>query len=229
MMIVDYDQARGGTAQAKCPALPAADARTPCEPRIRSLERGCALDEGVLSNQLVAHFSRKTVLDHAKGLLRHWQLFAATAVSIFVALYAVLEAPSFFLETDLRGARFFYGSIIASVFCAGLWTVRTYLNDCPAGLEKESAKARRIAQVQRARWEYRLADCLLKDVLLELDDELVALSQARVYVPIARKPDLGDYIEWMKLGPPNLLRMIEVGQRLLVLDLPTALGSSLRA
>ena len=192
-------------------------------------ERVTLEDDGLLTNELVAHFSKKSLLDHARAIFARWQLFCITAVSVFAALDAVLEAPSFFLEAQLRGGRFFLGVVIASILCACFWTVRAYLNDCPVGLEKESAKARRIAQLQRARWEYRLADRLLKDVLLDLDDELAALSQGRVYVPIERQPDLQEYMDWVRLDPPNISRMIGVGQKLLVLDLPAALGSTLVA
>lgn len=183
------------------------------------------MESGSVTNELVAHFTRKSLLDHVRELVARWRVFSLTALAVFGVLWTGLEAPAYFLRADLRGARFYVGAIVASLLCAGFWIIRTYLRDCPPGLEQESARARRIAQVQRSRWEYGLAKQLLQDVLLELDDELAALSEGHVFVLIERKPDLPEYVEWVSLGPTNLLRMIDVAQRLLILDLPTVLGS----
>lgn len=182
------------------------------------------MSDGIVANKLVVKFTRKSFFDHVVGVAHKWRTFLLTAVAIF-GVWMTAEAPAYFLDAALRDGSFYLGGVTISLAGALFWTIRAYLRDCPVGLEHESPNARRIAQVQRARWEYRLARQLLQDVLLDLDDELAALADGRVFVPVERKPDPTDYAEWAGLGPANVLRMLEVAQQLLVLDLPTALGS----
>ena len=49
--------------------------------------------------------------------------------------------------------------------------------DCPDSFKDESTAVKRIVQIQRTRWEHRLAQQLLKEKLLDLDNELYAISE----------------------------------------------------
>lgn len=179
-----------------------------------------------LENELLVVFTRKSVWDHVLGVLSRWHTLLLTALGIFGVIWTMFEAPAYLLESDLSDSRFYVGALLASVFGAIVWTIREYTHDCPPGFEHESLGARRIAQLQRTRWEHRLAAQLLQDVLTDLDDELAALSEGRVFVPIESAPDFRQYISWAGLGPSSVLRMVDVGQKLLVLDLPSALGAA---
>ena len=174
---------------------------------------------------VVAHFTYKGMMDHARALATHWRFFVLTAIGIYGALWTVFEAPAFLAGANLRNRGFYLSTFVVAVVGAFVWTIRNYVRDCPPGFEHESRAAQRIAQVQRPRWEHRLAGQLLTDIMLDLDDELQALSQGRVFVPVERRPDFAEYVEWAALAPDNLLRMVDVAQRLLILDLPTALAS----
>lgn len=142
------------------------------------------MEDGLVANELVARFTHKSLWDHLCSLAVKWPLFSLTSLAVFGVLWTLLEAPAYLLETNFRGARFYIGAIVASLLCGAFWTVRSYLRGCPEGIERESTQARRIAQVQGARWEYRLAKQLLQDALRDLDDELAALSVGRVFVLI---------------------------------------------
>lgn len=185
----------------------------------------CQVEDGIVRHELVMRFTRKGVWDHARGLLARWRAFSFTAIAIFGVLWTGIEAPAYLLKADLRDARFYIGAIFVSLVGAAIWTARSYVHDCPAGFEHESLSARRIAQLQRERWEHRLANELLQDVLRDLDDELAALSEGRVFVHIERQLDPPEYIQWVGLGPNNVQRMVAVAKKLLIHDLPTALGS----
>ena len=176
-------------------------------------------------NQLVMCFTRKGVRDHARGLVSLSRPFLLAALAVFGAIWTCFEAPAYFLHANLSGGSFYLGAIAASILAAAAWTTREYLNICPPGFELESKRTQRIAHVQRTKWEHALARQLLGEVLLDLDDELAALSEGRVFVPIEKRPHLAEYMRWVNLGPTNMLRMIDVAKKLLVLDLPSVLGS----
>ncbi|MRS13274.1 MAG: hypothetical protein EG823_09465 [Actinobacteria bacterium] len=182
--------------------------------------------DGRIHNNLTMTFTRKSVGEHVLGLLRRWHSLLLTALAIFGVIWTMFEAPAYLLDADLRGARFYFGAVLASLLASVMWTVRQYLNDWPEGFEHESKAAKRIAHLQRTRWEHRLARQLLNDVLADLDDELGALLDGKVFVPITSNPDFAGYISWVGLAPASLLNMIDVAQQLVVMDLPSQLGAA---
>jgi hypothetical protein len=137
-----------------------------------------------------------------------------------------LGAASYFLDAGLRGWVSFVIVIVLAVALAFAKSVYSYVNGCPAGMENESAQSQRIAQIQRPKWEFRLARQLLKERLHDLDVELEDLLGGRLFVPVERQLDPQDYIAWVQTRPANALRLIDVAKRLLVVDFPAALSSN---
>jgi len=177
-------------------------------------------------NELFMSFICKSFWDHVRGFASLWRTFLLTALGVFGVIWTCFEAPSYFLHANLSGGSFYVGAIAASIIVAGGWTAREYLHVCPPGFERESKAAQRIAHLQRPRWEHALARQLLRDVLLDIDEELAALSDGRVFVLIEQQPSWPEYIHWVGLGPDNALRMVQVASQLIVSDLPLALGSA---
>jgi hypothetical protein len=179
-----------------------------------------------VESQTVVRTSHKTLLEHLAGVARHWLQFVLTAFAVFGALWTMADTGSYFLSANFADVRFYVVAVGFSLVVAGAWTIRAYLNDSPPGFELESPKARRIAHLQRSRWEFALARELLATSLDDLDDELEGLSAGRVFVPTERRLDFPEYIHWVSLAPDNLFRMIDVAQQLLVVDFAAALGHS---
>ena len=114
------------------------------------------MEDGRIVNEMVMQFCRKGFRDHLTGIATRWGTYSLTAISVFTVLFTGIQAPAYFLKIDFGDPRLYLGTIIGSLLVALFWTVREYLNDFPAGSENESRAARRIAQLQRARWEHRL-------------------------------------------------------------------------
>ena len=145
-------------------------------------------------------------------------------LGVFAGLWAFSEALISVLDVELDRIPPYAIILAISVVCGIGRAVYAYINACPVGLEAEPAGIRRIAQLQRPRWELRLIYESLQRELGELDTRLDELLEGREYVPIVEHPSLIDYIEWVGERPRNLLRMVEVAKTLLTEDLPGVLA-----
>lgn len=182
--------------------------------------------DGVISNQSEMQLSRKTLWDHIGGIAVRWPQFVVAFVAVFGVFWTVTETATYFVNADFRGFRFYAVVVGFSFVAAACWVYRLYVNAYPPGFDTESPRARRIAQLQRTKWEFLLAHELLSSALRDLDDEFAALSEERVFVPITRRMDVTEYMEWVGLASDNLSRMVDIAQKLLVVDFATALGCS---
>ena len=184
------------------------------------------MNSGIDENALTITFTKKTIFDHIRGVTAKWKKLLIAVITIFGVLTAGIEAFAYFYNAELHDIRLFFFSILFALFGSSIGTIYSYLYDCPEGFENESVTSKRIAQMQRARWEHLLAKQLLLENLRDLDDELTALEEGRVFVLIKRRPNFAEYINWVGVGPNNVLRMVDVVNKLLIHDLPSALAST---
>lgn len=180
-------------------------------------------NNGIASSEVHMQFSCKTVWDHMCCVLARWRLLMLVALAVFGALWTIVEASAYFLNIDLRGWLLYTLAGVAALGSALVRAIYAYLHECPDGLEGESAIARRIAQVQRPHWEFRLGRQLLEDKLHALDAELRDVLSRRVFVGVGRRLSIGDYFSWAQTRPDNLLRMVDVAKHLLLVDFPSVL------
>jgi len=194
------------------------------------LTRGSVVSSTDLaSSETHMRFSYKNPFEHLASMLGQRKSLLALlgwAVAVFGVLMTGVGAASYFLNASLRGWAAFVIVIVLAVALALAKSVHSYVNRCPAGLENESAESQRIAQIQRPKWEFRLARRLLEERLRDLDVELEDLLGGRVFVPVERQLDPQDYIAWVQTRPANALRLVDVAKRLLVFDFPAALLSN---
>jgi len=182
-------------------------------------------DTGIVSTETRMQFSHKSLWDHAVCVLAHWPSLLLTALAVFGALWTVVAASSYFLDVSLRGWGLFAITIALALSSASCRAIYAYHHGCPEGLEDESSAARRIAQIQRPKWEFHLARRLLDDKLRGLDRELKDIIERRVFIPIDRRLSATDYMDWVETRPESALRMIDGTQQLLVVDFPLAIAS----
>ncbi len=182
--------------------------------------------DGPNSSQSVFHFCYKTSIDHARALLRFWKPWVSVAVAVFSCLWLILQVPIHFLELEIGGWPLYIIMVLASLTSASIWVLHHYINSAPHGFEKESKAAKRIAQIQRPKWEFRLARQLLREKLSNLDKQLEDLLCGRVFVPVKRPNDVIAYMHWLEVRPANLIRMVDVAKHLLTIDLPAAVQST---
>ncbi len=145
-------------------------------------------------------------------------------LAVFGGLWALSEALIGVLDLEVDRLLSYAIILAVSVVCAIGRAAYAYINACPAGLEGEPASVRRIAQLQRRRWEVRLIRESLQGELGELDTTLDDLLKGREYVPIDEQPSLTEYFDWVRRRPANALRMVAVAEALLTEDLPSVLA-----
>lgn len=131
-------------------------------------------------NEMRTKFSYKNLREHARCILAMWRHLLIWSFAVFGGIWTAAEASSYFLDISISG-RYTYTFTISIALVAGVArTIQIYLNGCPFGFENESQAIRRIAQIQRPLWEFRLAQRLLQDKLRRLDSELEDLIERRV-------------------------------------------------
>jgi len=177
------------------------------------------------SSQTMLHFSYKSIWEHAHCLIGYWWYFILAALAVFTALWTIVGASNYFYGISLTGWHFSAATVCVSCVLAFLRTIQVYLKGCPEGLESESAAAKRIAQIQRPKWEFRLTRQLLQEKLRNLDVELKDLLEGRVFVLVEKQLPLTDYVAWAQVRPINLRQMMDVAVRLLITDLLPAIRS----
>ena len=180
-------------------------------------------DSDVVKSETKGSFSYKSFADHGRDIFARWPSLLLTIFFVFGALWTIVESTSYFFKINLDGWLSFVLALLLAITSAIGHSIYLYFRNCPAGLENESPVARRIAQIQRPKWEYRLARQILVDKLLVLDGELEDLLNERLYIPVQKQMSLPEYIEWAHLRPTNVLKMIEVAKKLLVFDFPATL------
>lgn len=173
---------------------------------------------------------RVSLIRHiGRAVTGHSGSFGLTALTTFGVFWGAITATTASLAVSFSGWPPYLGVLGLSLLAGALAVVYRYLRTVPCGFEKESREAQRLAHLQPARWQFKLARRLLHDRLAVIDGQLSKALAGLTFVPIARSPELKSYVDWLKLRPPNLLRMVAVAKQLVVFDLPGTLlpsGSS---
>ncbi|NQT20907.1 MAG: hypothetical protein HQ592_14465 [Planctomycetes bacterium] len=174
----------------------------------------------------VFHFSHKTWWHHVRGVFGRPLELLGAITAIFGTLWTVGEASIQLLEFNPRGWYSYLALFASSLFGAIAWQVYRYVNLCPPGLEGTSRKARRIAHLQRPKWEFALAKALLAERVAPIDRECGDLLDGNVFVLATKPRDFMDYFRWLQSRTDNLSRMLEAAKFLLLHQLPSSMQSS---
>lgn len=179
------------------------------------------------TSRMLTHFARKTLRDHLRaGFRQFWMGFVLVVCGVFGGYWGIAEGIAYFLKMDLTGGVFFGLGALAAIASGSFVTIRRYLATSPEGFEHESQAARRIALIQKPKWEFRLARYVLDEKLTALDDRLAGLLGGRTLVPIERSIPINEYTGWAMARFGTLRRMLNVATQLLVYDFPEAVRST---
>lgn len=174
----------------------------------------------------VFQFSYKTWWDHVRGVFSQPLRLLAVTVAVFGTLWTIGEASIQFLELNPRGWTSYFILCGFSLVAGLTWQVYRYINICPDGLEATSRRARRIAHLQRPKWEFAFAKILLAERVGPIDRECSDLLSGNVFVYATKPRDFMEYFRWLQSRTDNLLRMLEVAKFLLLQELPSAMRST---
>ena len=179
--------------------------------------------EDDIANEVTATFQYNRWHSHFLPAIKlKWKTLAVVAMAMFGALWTMAEATSYFLREDLAGETPYWLIGIFSLLLGMLIAGGEYLRSTPEGFEGESRAVQWLVHMKPKRWEARLTQNLLANRITPIDRSLDYLNRGLIWVELIGQPEDQEYIEWLKLRPENFLRMIEVGKKLLVMELPQA-------
>jgi hypothetical protein len=165
------------------------------------------------SYRTTTSFPRKELTDHVREFLADPLKLLSTFVAALGVIWLCIE-----ISIQLLGFRPQGVSLL--VVLAGLagicWRFVQYVNECPAGFEATSKKARRLAQLQPRKWEASLALQLLAERIGPIDRECRRLQAGQEYVPSRQMHTYSEYWAWANDRPHNMKNMLVLTNQLLV-------------
>lgn len=184
------------------------------------------LDNPITQNTSRFMFSHKTMWDHVRGFFsRPLSLFTFASAS-FGGLWSIYEASVSSSDLDANRPVAYAWILAFAAISAGAARLWTYLNTVPDGLEELLPHARRIAHLQRTKWEFRFAKSVLAHLISPIDREWRDIRDDNVYVVASRPLDLRSYFQWLSGRPENCFRMLRVAKKTMLFELPKALTST---
>lgn len=172
------------------------------------------------------YFSKKSLFVHLRNLFwPPWPIFSITIV-IFGVLWTFSEAIIQFTKSLPLGWRSLLILLASSFTLSLFWNLYKYLNRIPVGFEQVSINSKRIAHLQKSKWEFLLAKSLLEEKIGPLDRELEDLISGKQFVPAMKPESFQSYYYWLGSRSRNMNNMLEVAKILLIDDFPKSLQSS---
>jgi hypothetical protein len=182
-------------------------------------------DSDVLRGSAKIDFTTKTCVDHGWGVVSHPVEIIAVFVSVLGALCLLAEVARQFVSTDPRSIYLYAMLVATSAVIALSVRIVSYRSHCPLGFEGRSARARKLAHLQPPRWETRLAQVLVAELVIPIDRECQDLLSGNQFVIATRPESFAAYHRWQASRGENLIRMVRVSQQLLSVGLSKVLGS----
>lgn len=182
-------------------------------------------DSDVLSGSANIDFTTKTWADHAWGVVSRPVEIIAVFVSVLSSLCLLTEVARQFASEDPRSIYLYSLLVAISAVVAMAVRIISYRSHCPLGFEGRSVRARRLAHLQPPRWETRLAQVLMAELVIPIDREYQDLLSGNQFVIATRPESYLTYHRWQASRGENLIRMVRVSQRLLTVGRSSVLGS----
>lgn len=171
-------------------------------------------------------FSSKSLLDHIRELVRKPAAMVGTFAAVFGGFWTIYEAS--ISSLSLTPNRFwpYLAFLMISTIAAISVRVYQYMNEIPEGLENINKSARRIAQLQRPKWEFKFAKSVLAEQLGPIDRECRDLINGNVFVRATRPKTLHDYMRQMIDQPTNMMHLLKIVNRVIITEFPKSLTST---
>jgi len=171
-------------------------------------------------------FTCKTAADHLRGFFARPIAAIATFAAVFGGFWTIYEATISSIGIAPNRLLPYLGFVTISLGVAILVRGYQYINEIPDGLENVNKSARRIAHLQRPRWEFRFAKSVLAEKLGPIDRECQDLLNGNVFV-YARKPtNVQEYVETVSERPTNLINLLGIATRVVIHDFTAAIKST---
>ncbi len=178
------------------------------------------VDDGIEKTSFHIKCHRKLIRNHLVDFAKqYWQRCVVTSVSVFGLLWLAIESLSYLLRFDFSGIRVAVWSASISLLASFLVCLWRYLCYCPSGIDPGDRESRRLAHLQPAKWESRLAKRLLEQVFSRHEQRHAGILSSREFVPPSVVIGNWDELkEWSDLRLAGFRRVLEVSQNVLIRD-----------
>ena len=119
------------------------------------------VDDPITTSQASFGFSYKTIWNHFAGILSRPLPLITLASACFGGLWTIFEASVNPLNVQPHRPIAYLSILGLALVFSCVMRIWAYINTCPEGLESVSPAARRIAHLQRTKWEFRFAKSVL--------------------------------------------------------------------
>ncbi|MCP4678232.1 MAG: hypothetical protein GY854_22505, partial [Deltaproteobacteria bacterium] len=184
------------------------------------------VDDPITENAATFAFSYKTLWDHTVGVLSRPLALVTFASASFGGLWSIYEASVSSLNLQANRLVAYAWILGIAVVCSVIARIWAYINTCPDGLEDLSPAARRVAHLQRTKWEFRFAKSVLAQLISPIDREWQDIRNDNVYMVATPPRDCRSYFKWLSGRTENLFRMLRVAKKTMLFEIPKALTST---
>ena len=184
------------------------------------------LDNPITNCTVTFAVSYKTAWDHVKGFSSCPLPLLTFASASFGGLWSIYEASVSSLGLDANRPVAYAWILAIAAISSGVARLWAYVNTVPDGLEELLPHTRRIAHLQRPKWEFQFAKSVLAHLISPIDREWQDIRDGNVYVVASRPRDFRSYYEWLAGRPENCFRMLRVAKKTMLFEFPHALTST---
>jgi hypothetical protein len=166
-------------------------------------------------------FSYKSVFDHLLEVIKLYPKQIPQAVLVFITIWAV--ADIFLLEDKSNLKDVILPAILIAILVSIYNCIKKYRNTSSELLQKESHVIKKMFFKQKLGWQYAIAKEMIKNRVYESEFTLIRIRQKAEYIIPQRITD-DDFIEFVKIQPENVIRLINAVKTACITFLPNALS-----
>ncbi len=176
--------------------------------------------DGVRRSSFHIAFHKKRIRDHLLLFVLNSKFkFFIYLGSAFGLLWVAIESFGYLFRLDLSGSRSILWVSGVSLLVAVIKSAIEYLKICPDGIDPKDVRSRRLAHMQSARWEPRLAHYLLSHGLKESEARMDRIVANQEFVsPNLQLEDWDSIKPWFDMRIFGFHRLIEVFGNVVVQD-----------
>lgn len=175
------------------------------------------------TNSVTLTFTHKNVLDHIISFGYKYIKNIPKTIALFCSLWAVIEILTSGDDTS-KIKVFLLPYLVLTTVISLCITVRDYINDIPEELKEENKAIKKAYVLRRIGWEYSIIYEMLEARIQSLQNVFERIKNSTEYIPPAFISS-EDYIDFIKLQPIKLLRLVKAAKDTCVFSIPARITS----
>lgn len=176
-----------------------------------------------ISSQLNLKFTKKTLIEHLVNYIKIYTKSIPKMITIFFSIWAIAEIILYDKPNKL--SVIIIPAIVLSILFLFYDSIKNYLEYTPTSLEAENVIVKKAFFKQNIGWQYKIAYEILQDRTLkyELSHDRIKKGAEFLHPQIIEEDD---YINFIKLLPSTIKRLLDAAKVTCVEILPKAISDS---